>query len=260
MVTANRGDSIRQNVYRLWTENQCLKAQEICKKLGLHYPKHGNYINNLLSTFRSNPNFGLPLEPHELHKRIFFWENVPRHSLLEYLNCKEEDLTEESLAKMGWKKSSNKNKMLHFSDKRGKVHWYTEGRVFLYLRKPSILAKAKELFSRAFNWFDGKTLSKYLDVPLREESRHWVFEVNKPVPRFDVRKFKASHGIHIYSDKSHPKAVEVEETIPFWIDELREAAQNFGKIVAQFGVELKEHMKLIREWQKEARSRGKKIH
>lgn len=181
-----------------------------------------------------------------------------RHSLLEYLGCREEDLTEEKLGKVGWRKSSNRNRMLQFSDKRGRVHWYKGGRVLLYLRKPVILAKAKELFSRAFSWFDGKALTRYLDVPLHEEMRHWVFDVGKPVPRFEIRKFKPSHGIHIYSDKSHPNAVEVEETVPFWITEFRETAQNFGKTVAQFGVEIKQHMKLIREWQKEARDRREK--
>ena len=258
MVTANFRDSIRQKVFCLWTENQCLKARQICENLGLLYKQHGNYVNNLLSTFRSNTNLGLPLEAQELHRRIFSWEHVPRQSLLEHLCCEEQDLSKEKLAKVGWRKSSNKNSMLRFSNWRGTVHWYKGGRVLLYLKKPLLLANAKELFSRAFNWFDGKTLSKYVDVPLREESRHWVFEVDKPVPRFDIRKFKASQGIHIYSDKSHPKAVEVEETIPFWIDELRDVAQSFGKTVAQFGVEIKEHMKLIREWRKEAISRGKK--
>lgn len=258
MVTANRRDSIRQNVYRLWTENQSLKAREICSKLNLRYKEHGNYVNKLLSEFRSNHKFGLPLEPQELHKRIFSWENVPRQSLIEHLCCEEQDLTKGKLTNVGWRKSSNRNGMLSFSNLRGTVHWYKGGRVLIYLKKPLSLANAKELFSRAFNWFDGKTLSKYLDVPLREESRHWVFEVGETLPRFDVRKFKASHGIRIYSDKSHPKAVEVEETIPFWIDEFRDVAQSFGKTVNQFGVEIEEHMKLVREWQKEAISRHKK--
>jgi hypothetical protein len=258
MVTVNPQGSIRQKVYRLWTENQQLKARKICAALGLKYKEHGNYVNNLLSTFRSNANLGLPLEPQELHKRTFSWENITREYLLEHLCCQEHNLTREKLTKLGWKKSSNRNSMLSFPNWRGTVHWYKGGRVLLYLKKPLLLANAKELFSRAFNWFDGKTLSKYLDVPIREESRHWVFEIGEPLPRFDVRKFKASHGIHIYSDKSHPKAVEVEETIPFWIDEFRETAQSFGNIVNQFGLEIEEHMKLVREWQKEAIFRREK--
>jgi hypothetical protein len=252
--------SIRQKVYRLWTENQCLKARQICKTLGLLYKEHGNYVNKLLSTFRSNTNFGLPLDPQELHKRIFSWENVPRQSLLEYLCCKEQDLTKEKLTTAGWIKVSNRNSMLKFPNRRGTVHWYKGGRVLIYLKKRLSLAQAKELFSRAFNWLDGKTLSRYLDVPLREESRHWVFEVGETLPRFDVPKFKASHGIRVYSDKSHPKAVEVEETIPFWIDEFRDVAESFGETVNHFGIEIEEHMKLIRQWQKEAISRRKKDH
>jgi hypothetical protein len=258
MVTVSLRNSIRQKVYRLWTENQCLKARKICETLGLRYQEHGNYVNNLLSTFRSNTHFGLPLEPQELHKRIFSWENVPRQSLLKHLCCKEQDLTKEKLTTVGWIKVSNRNSMLKFPNRRGNVHWYKGGRVFIYLKKPVNLAQAKELFSRAFSWLNGKTLSQYLDVPLREESRHWVFEIGETLPRFDIRKFKASHGIHIYSDKSHPKAVEVEEIIPFWINEFRDAAESFGETVNQFGAEIEEHLKLVREWQKEAISRREK--
>ena len=117
----------------------------------------------------------------------------------------------------------------------------------LYLRGAVQLARAKELFCRAFSWFSDEQLCRFLDVPLREESRHWTFEVGSTLPRFDIRKFNRSHGIRIFADKSHPTAVEVEESQPFWIGELREA-------VELFGLEIKEHLKLIKEWQKEART------
>lgn len=258
MVIVSSSESIKKKVYHLWSKNPALKAKQICSTLKLNYSKHGNYVNKLLSELRSYPKFGIPLKPQSLHKRIFCWENVPRQLLLDHLSCKQEELTEEKLAKIGWKASSNKNGMLHFSDKRGRVHWYRNGKVLLYLGNPPIIAKAKELFCRAFSWFDGTEISKYTDVPLREKCRHWVFDVGKPIPKIDIRQFKSSHGIYVYSDNSHPNAVEVEETVPFWIDEFREIAQNFGESVTQFGDEIAEHLKLIREWQNEAKDRREK--
>jgi hypothetical protein len=71
------------------------------------------------------------------------------------------------------------------------------------------------------------------------------------VPTFDIRQFKKSHGVRIFTDKSHPNAVEIEETVPFWIEEFKE-------IIQVFGLEIKEHLKLIREWQEEAKNHREK--
>jgi hypothetical protein len=115
------------------------------------------------------------------------------------------------------------------------------------------LAKAKELFCRAFSWFSPQELKKYLNVPLKETYKKWTFELGSPVPRFDIRQFERSHGLRIFTDGSDPRAVHVGESTPFWIDEQRQATAEFGSVVQQFGVELKEHMKLIKLWQQEAK-------
>jgi len=224
--------SIRREVFDLWVENPYLTAKKICSLLELNYRRHGNYLNRLLSEFRSYYDLGSALKAQLPHKRVFVWKKVggSRTRALE----------------SGWMKSANRNGMLVFRDAQGSVHWYKGGLVRLYLRGAVQLAWAKELFCRAFSWFSDEQLCRFLDVPLREESRHWVFELDKPVSRFDIRKFKRSHGIRIFADKSHTTAVEIEESQPFWIGELRET-------VELFGLEIREHLKLIREWQKEAR-------
>ena len=168
------------------------------------------------------------------HKRVFVWKKVKEAS------------REQALEK-GWVRASNRNGMLVFEDSRGSVHWYKGGLVRLYLRGAVKLARAKELFCRAFNWFTPEQWANYLDVPIREESRHWIFEVGSTLPRFDIRKFKRSHGIRMFTDGSHPTAVEIEESHPIWIGELRETVELFGS-------QIKEHLKLIKEWQKEAKA------
>lgn len=253
MVRAERGESIRKKVYEAWVQNPYFTATKICRKLHLKYKKHGNYVNKLLSEFRSYHKLGLPLGPQKLpHKRVFVWENVPR-SLFCGVRVVGREFESEghlraAMRLCGWSEVANRNQMWVFRDDLGAVHWYKGGLVRLYLRGALQLAKAKELFCRAFSWLGDEELAKYLDVPLREKSKHWVFELGAPVPRFDIRKFERSHGIRIFADGSHPTAVEVEETEPFWIGELREVTRAFGE-------EIKAHMELIKEWQKEAKAR-----
>jgi hypothetical protein len=52
---------------------------------------------------------------------------------------------------------------------------------------------------------------------LEETRRHHVFSLHEKTPRFDIRTFYKSRGLRIYSDGSHPEAIEVEECVPLGI-------------------------------------------
>ena len=242
MVTS---DSIRQRIYKLWTKNPYITAKPACKKLNLNYKKHGSYIRKELSHFRSYHKFGLPQKALNPHRRIFVWENVPRSLLFCGDMCR-------SLEKLGWSEVSNRNGMWIFRDDRGSVHWYKGGLVRLYLRGAVQLARAKELFCKAFSWFSNEQFVEFLDCPLREELRHWVFDVGAPMPRFDIRNFEKSHGIRIFTDGSHPTSLEVEETRPLSMIQFEEVITTLGSTVNSLALQIKEHMKLIQEWQREA--------
>lgn len=234
-----RADSLRKKVYDSWVKNPYLKPKKVCENLGLTYADHGNYVHKLLSEYRSYYQFGSPQEAHLPHRRVFVWEKVEGDRAV-------------ALGR-GWSVVANVNGMMVFRDDRGSVHWYKKNLVRLYLRGEVKLARAKELFCRAFSWFSSEQLSEYLDAPLREESKHWVFELGAPLPRFDVRTFEKNFGIRIFSDGSHPTSLEVEETEPFWIDRVNESISNFGKLHEQFGENLREHLRLIKLWQREAK-------
>lgn len=235
------GDSIRRQVFKLLETKPSLKPKPICKRLGLSYEKHGQYVANLRSHWKSNYDYGSALKAQNPHRRVFVWEcvNGDRSQAVEH----------------GWVEVANRNGVMVYRGDRGSVHWYKGGLVRLYLRGAVQVARAKELFCRAFRFLDDETLMPFVDAPLREESRHWVFEVGAHVPRFDIRKFERSHGIRIYADKSHRTAIEVEETQPFWIDELKETLAEFGDVQSEFGVNIKEHLRLIKMWQSETVAR-----
>jgi len=207
----------------LWVKDSYITAKKACNSLNLNYGKHGKYLNNLLSEFRSNPSIGLPLKAHSLHKRVFVWENVPRNLLLDYLGAKEFHRG------LGWNSISNRNGMWVFKGKLGSIHWYKGGLVRLYMKGSVMLAQVKELFCRAFWWFSIEDWNKYLDVPLLEVERHWVFDIGAPVTPFVINNFKHSHGLQIFVDKSHPNAVEVKETVPFWVKRLLRELDSLNK-------------------------------
>jgi hypothetical protein len=249
-----RDDSIAKKVYDLWIENPYWTAKKICKKVELDYKQHGNYVNKLLSHFRSYHKFGSPQKAHLPKHRVFEWENIPRSEL------PGEGSLSKRLKFWGWREVSNRNDMWTYKDKngRGNVHWYKGGLVRLYLDGELRLARAKELFCRAFSWMKPQELSKYLDVPLKEVYKKWTFEMGVPIPRFDIRTFERSHGIRIFADESDPRAIHVGESTPFWIDEQRQATAELSETVKQFGLEIQEHMKLIKLWQKEAKQQRAK--
>jgi hypothetical protein len=233
-----RLDSLRQKAYEVWVKNPYIMAKKFCVDNKIDYKIHGAYINKLLSEYRSYHQFASPQKAHLPEHRVFEWECVPR-------DCGRP---------VGWVEVVNRNGMWVWRDPRGTVHWYKEGLVRLYLKGELQLAKAKELFARAFSWFGPEQWKKYLDAPLKETYKKWTFDVGAPMPRFDIRQFERSHGLRIFTDGSHPTSVHVGEATPFWIDEQRQATKEFGEVVNQFGVEIKEHLKLIRIWQQEAKA------
>ena len=231
-----RPDSLRQKAYESWVKNPYITAKKFCEDNKISYKSHGAYINKLLSEYRSYHKFGLPQKPLALEKRTFVWF-VPR---VERLPC-------------GWSEVSNRNGMWIFHHDLGSVHWYQRSLVQLYLRGAVQLARAKELFCKAFGFLPQDQLLKYVDAPLREESRKWIFDLGAPVPRFDIRTFEASHGLRVFSDGSHPTALHFLETTPYWIGRIEQSMDNFGKLHEQFGKNLEAHLRLIRLWEKEAR-------
>ena len=240
-----RDDSLRKRIYDLWVENPYTAALQVCKKLHLIYRQHGNYANKLLSEFRSYHILGSPLKAHVglPHRRVFVWRGVRGHGGVMPVEVAR---VKNSGGVAGWRFVNNRNDMWVFRDDVGSIHWYCGGLVRLFLRGEVQLARAKELFCRAFLDVLGKEETmRLVGAPLREEAKEWVFELGAPVPRFDIRQFERSHGLRIYADRSHPTGIEIRETEPFWISEFRE-------VTDQFGMEIKEHLKLITLWQKEA--------
>ncbi len=245
----NSTKNIKEQVYEEWVKNPYTTAIKTCNICHFDYQQHGKYVNNLLSQFRSHCDLGLPQEPHRLEHRTFEWTGIDRVYDIA-------DLMAVVVWKVGWRVNHpNRNEMWVFRDDLGSVHWYKKGLVRLYLKGELQLAKVKELFCKAFSFMpqDRAFFEKYLDVPLKEVYRKWVFDMGKPVPKFDIRTFERSHGLRIFTDLSHPTSVHVGEAQPFWLAEQHHVNEELSGVIQNLGIQITSHLELIKLWQDEAK-------
>lgn len=237
IVDSVQSRTLRQRAYAEFCQNPQVTPKLLCSKLRISYHDQGSTVRTYLWQFRCQyENRLTPYTPKILpHRRIFVWDGLER--------SKE---AQNKAFGHGWVQSRNRNRALLFRDPRGSVQWHSNGRVVLYVQGPSNLGRAKELFCRAFSWFSDRELDRLTSGVLHESSRHWVFRIGEPLPRFDIRAFERSHGLHILTDGSHPDSVEVIETEPLYL-------QGYHHLMDQLAQDIKAHLNLIREWQKEAR-------
>jgi hypothetical protein len=147
----------------------------------------------------------------------------------------------------GWA-LNKRNKLLHFKDEDGSILWHNTNRVELFLKRESNSAIVKRLFCKAFDSFipDWKEIDSILNEG-EFTGRHHTFKIGDILPSFSIPYFARSHGLTIYSDGSHPDAIEVNETKPFWLNEMRQIGEDFKQNMASHMSLLNEMAKMQRE-------------
>ena len=239
--------TLKEKIYTLFSKNPNIKAKKACEVYYLSYKDKGQTVNNYLSKFRSNLKDGyIPSEPiNSPHCRNWVWNKV----------VFSDERKSEALSN-GWKQSRNRNRMLMFRDKLGSVQWFETGTANVMPKGSSRLADAKSLLCRAFSWLDVMELSRLCEGSIREVSRHWVFDVGVNLPRFKLEFFKKTHGLTIRSDGSHPGKIEVEETVPLYLQETNRTLQETNKTLNLFAENIRAHLKLVEVLTKEAEKRA----
>ena len=239
--------TLKEKTYTLFCQNPQITATKVCEFYILPYKKKGATINNYLSMFRSNLNNGhVPSEPkNSPHCRKWVWNKVVFN----------DERKSEALSN-GWKQSKNRNRMLMFMDKLGSVQWFETGTANVMPKGSSRLADAKALLWGAFSWLDDLELSRLCEGSIREVNRHRVFDVGVNLPRFKLEFFKKTHGLTIRSDGSHPGKLEVEETVPLYLQEINRTLQETNKTLDLFAENMRSHQKLVEVLTKEAEERA----
>jgi hypothetical protein len=215
MVDSNSENSepknIRQRVFALLKENPLFSSKNICKNLDLSYAQYGAYINNLKSQWKTN----CENEQGSNCSSVHAWHGlcrVPTH------------LDRVLALEVSWETTEAKNRWLLWKDKLGRLMWFENGTVYLYVKSPVNLGKIKQLVWNGFGStgliFDMKILDEVTST-IRPTGAHYVFETGHPLPRKTIKYFEKSHGLTIkIGDKSHPNAVEVESRTPDWAEHL----------------------------------------
>lgn len=199
--------SLRKRVFKLLDKDPLLKPKEICKLLdGVDYKKNGEVVSQYKKQWKREykSQQGLIRSiPDDLH-------NVFYKGSLESVAGFVLGLLRKGLPK-GWKLSKAKNRYWIFKNSLGRIRFFENGTVEMWVRKPASDGKAKGLFTQAFVWtklVDSITVCDEFYKTLMRKM-HAVFDYGERVPYMKITAFKETHGItYVSGDKSHPTCAE----------------------------------------------------
>lgn len=205
--------NIKAEVIKLLKKNPLLTAKPICKLLNLNYKKYCSYINNIRHNWKNSLKFGVGSKAH--FKPSF-------HNARGYVYVDGLGLDREFAVRVGWVLSRNRNRVLLWRDRLGRMEWFETGRVNLFVRAPALKGRVYQLFCNGFSMtglLDSLVVLNRLLEGIRLKSAHAVFDVGQKLPYMVIDLFKLSNGVVIKSgDKSHPTAIEVHFAYPDWAE------------------------------------------
>lgn len=221
--------SIRSAVFNILEKTPDLTVSEIKRKLmsryGLNYENTQVLRNYKCEYFRRrNRRKGFF---HNSHHNVIEW-NIGELAAL--LGMAADNLYKRAMD-CGWRKTSNRNAMLVFRcrSKGVSFHMFRSGRVRAYVNsKCRHLGDLKTAFCKAF--FSNNLVADISNLEswfesLRVVERHRVFPLDVRLPSFEISFYRKSRGIVIKSDGSHPRSIEVVESEPHWVSELKALLQ-----------------------------------
>lgn len=202
-------ENIKQSVFALLDETPLLTAKTMCVRLGIPYWQYRNYIYKLKcewKSYRQNEQGSKCSNVHSWHGTCVVPAFVSRKDAVE----------------AGWKETKAKNRWLLWSDRIGRMMWFENGKVNIYVRSPGNLGRAKNLICNGFFntglIFEGRILDEVFKT-FKFDGAHYVYDGEKTLPKMTIDSFSKSHGITIkVGDKSHPKGVEIVMESPSWAE------------------------------------------
>jgi len=202
-------ESLRQRVFALLDENPYLTAKGICEKLDLPYEQYSNYITKTKSEWKSYRH----KEQGSMCSSVHGWWGSC---------CVPYFVSRDFAVEVGWEKTKAKNRWLLWRDKVGRMMWFENDRVNVYVRSPANAGRVKQVISNGF-FNTGLIIElKILEQVFRTfkfKGAHYVFDAGQLLPKMTIGAFGKSHGIIIkMGDKSHRRGVEVISRCPDWAE------------------------------------------
>ena len=220
---------IKQNVFDLLKKNLTYSTRKICQLLHLNYNDYKRYIWFLRSKYKKQLKFGLGLKGLKTHH----W-----HGFLYSLKSLNNKQGWKKALQKGWIQSKSKNHLIYWKEKRGRLEWFRTGRINIWVNKPVSLGKFKQLMANAFFSLDLindiRVFTKWIST-MKQKSAHYVFETNQPLPYNKIILFRETNGVVIKTgDKSHPSSIEIEVSLPDWVERIELLTEQNIRVLEQF--------------------------
>ena len=223
---------LKAEVYTLLDKHHDQTPKEICKLMGIDHKHHGHTVR----TYRL------------LWKRQ--WKNRQALKCLSFHNTrgwifalKVMDREGAAVEGKGWIRTKARNKMLLWRDPLGRLEWFTNGRVNIWVRKPASWGRVKQLLANGFFGLLGDI--QIFDLwanSARFKGAHLVYDTGGRLPYAKVDVLKKDLGVTVkMGDVSHPTSLEIEFCLPDFmeksermIDQASRALEINTKQIVQF--------------------------
>lgn len=202
---------LKTRVFEALRENPYLSNKKLCKVLGISYRLHGKTVRQYRWLLKTSTDFVDVSSASKLHWRVF---GVVADNTL---------FNRDEAVAYGWHVKRNRNRSLAWLRDKGVlgwIDWGNRGKIIVRLKGNRNLGHLKQLFYNAFarnNLVDELSVVDDAFDRLEEIRRHHVFTLNENLPKFNVSTFGKTHGLRVYTDNSHAKAIEIEETVPLGV-------------------------------------------
>ena len=192
------------------------KPKQACADLKIDYERYKKMVRTEKCKIRRYLRLG---RPHRPHRRVWASRLAADDLAVVKVACVDRKV------KGRWYRSSNRNRMMCFLGDRASIKvWETrtvrvEPHVDMTKKDCEDFLWDKLVFAAGVN----SQRANLIVDSLETMSQHRVFPIGEPLPRFKIEHYKKPLGLTIYTDGSHPFAVEVEEGWPDWIKALIKA-------------------------------------
>lgn len=219
--------TLRQQILEEISKNPLISAKKLCENIKIPYVKYKQYIWNLKTNYRNEQGSNRSISFHAVRFYGFALKSMDRLVALE----------------KGWVLSKSKNRRLIFKCSLGRLEWFLNGRITVWIRKPVSEARLFQIICYGFS-YTGLVDEKLLDGFLRSfryKGAHLVQDMGEPLPYVRNDLLKSSLGVIVkLGDKSHPKGLEIEFCLPKWSEEFKILTEQNIKVIELFNGFLKD--------------------
>ena len=213
--------TLRQKILQEIANNPLITAKKVCENVNIPYSKYRQYVWNLKTNYKNEQGSNRSFSFHAVRFYGFALKSIDRSIALE----------------KGWVLSKSKNRRFIFKCSLGRMDWFENGRIVVWIRKPVSEARLFQIICYGFSYtglIDEALLDAFLHS-FKYKGAHLVQNVGQPLPYVRNDLLKDPLGVIVkLGDRSHPKGLELEFCLPKWAEDFRILTEQNIKTVESF--------------------------